>query len=313
MIRGITTSTGPGFYETSKYRCLVDSQKQTNVLYLLHCGVESCLPGYEYHTGEREGYHLHVILSGKGVLCVNGRQAPLHFGQMFITKPGEDTWYRADEEDPWTYCWMSFGGLNSLRYTDAAGFTAGVNWLNCNLEPSEFYAVVKRVLDQPELNLACDLLHVGLLAEYLSLAIQSEYKSIPTARRETEYSADMYVEYAANYINANYAAAKISDVAAYIGIHRSYLTSIFKKKKGISPQEYLMQCRMKTASSLLLDSNLSVQEISQRVGYDNSLTFSKVFKTYYGVSPKHFRQEKQGAAGDDPPAPEIKPDKEIET
>ena len=313
MTRGIPTSVGPGLYETSKYRCLVDSQKQTNVLYLLHCGVESCLPGYEFHTEGREGYHLHVILSGKGVLCVNGAQSTLHFGQMFITKPGEDTWYRADKTDPWTYCWMAYDGDNALRYTDAAGFLPGVNQLNCNIEPSQFYAVVKRVLDQPELNLACDLLHVGLLAEYLSLAIQSEYKSIQTLHRESEYSADIYVEYAVNYIRANYASVKISDVANYIGIHRSYLTSIFKKKMGISPQEYLMQCRMKTACDLLLDSNLNVQEISQRVGYDNSLTFSKVFKTYYGVSPKHFRLERQSAAEDDLPTPETTSDKESES
>lgn len=307
MINDIQISGRPGLYETSKYRCLVDSQKQTEVLYLLHCGVESCLPGYEFHTEGRTGYHLHVILSGKGVLCVNGEKSQLHFGQLFITKPGEDSWYRADENDPWTYCWMAYDGTRALRYTEAAGFTPGVNSLNCNLEPSRFFAIVKQVLDQPELNLACDLLHVGLLAEYLSVAIQSEYLSAPTARRESDYTADVYVDYAVNYINANYAVAKISDVANHIGIHRSYLTSIFKTKMGVSPQEYLMQCRMKTACKLLLESSLSVQEIGQRVGYDNSLTFSKVFKTYYSVSPKRFRQEQALTTG---PVPSIEQNKE---
>ena len=310
MTKAISPPSGPGFYETSKYRCLVDQQKRSFALYLLLCGVESCLPGYEFHTEGRGGYHLHVILSGKGLLCVNGVQTPLHFGQMFLTKPGEDSWYRADEADPWTYCWMSYDGSNAQRYSDAAGFVSGVNWLNANVEPSRFYAIVKRVLDQPELNLACDLLHFGLLAEYLSLAIQSEYLSAPTARRETDYSADVYVDYAVNYINANYAAARISDVANYIGIHRSYLTSIFKTKMGVSPQEYLMQCRMKIACSLLLESSLSVQEVGQRVGYDNSLTFSKVFKTYYGVSPKHFRQQQLAAASKDSPELKTEQDKE---
>lgn len=291
-MRGVPISTEPGIYETSKYRCLVNANMRMYALYLLLCGVESCLPGYEFHTENREGYHLHVILSGKGVLCVEGKQTALHFGQMFVTKPGEETWYRADEADPWTYCWMTYGGYRALHYTEAAGFTEGVNWLNSNVEPSHFYAVVKRVLDHPELNLASSLLHIGLLSEFLSLAIQSQYMSVPAARRETDLSADMYVDYAVNYINANYATAKISDVARYIGIHRSYLTNIFKTKMGVSPQEYLMQWRMKTASNLLLQTGLSVQEIGQRVGYDNSLTFSKVFKIYYGVSPKNYRQEK---------------------
>ena len=288
-------SPGQSFYETSKYRCLVDPQKISDELYLLLCGVETCLPGYEFHTDGRPGYHLHVILSGKGVLSVNGKQHALHFGQMFMTKPGEDSWYRADKSDPWTYCWMSYDGLNAQRYSTAAGFSPGVNCLNCNLEPSLFYAVVKRVLDKPELNLASNLLRAGLLSEFLSLAIRSEYLSVSSARREQDYSADVYVSYAVNYINANYATAKISDVANYIGVHRSYLTSIFKNKMGVSPQEYLMQCRMKTACTLLEETCLSVQEVGQRIGYDNSLTFSKVFKTYYGVSPKYYRQKKQNA------------------
>ena len=235
---------------------------------------------------------------------MEGRTTPLHFGQMFVTKPEEDIWYQADQQDPWSYCWMSYGGNNAERHTESAGFVPGVNCLPCNLEQDRFYNLVKRVLDQPNLNRASDLMRVGLLVEFLALAIESHYRSDRVHPKEPEYSADVYVEYAATYIRENFASAKISDVAAYIGIHRSYLTNIFKEKMGVSPQEYLMQCRMKQASALLLESNLSVQEVGQRVGYDNSLTFSKVFKTYYGESPKYYRQKRQKAAAPDERPPE---------
>ena len=277
-------------YETSKYQCLESFQKQSDDLFLVLCGVERCLPGYAFHSEYRAGYHLHVILSGKGELRISGRTVPLRIGQMFITKPGDDIWYQADAEDPWTYCWMAYDGNNAQRYTENAGFTEGVNWLNCNVEQERFYVLVKRILEQPDLNLASDLLRLGLLIEFLSLAIESEYNGAHTPRREAEYSTDVYVDYAVSYIHANYATAKISDVAAYIGIHRSYLTNLFKHKMGISPQEYLMLCRMREASRLLSTTNLPVQEISRRVGYDNPLTFSKIFKSYYSASPKHYRQ-----------------------
>ena len=290
--------------ETSKYRSLEFPQKQSDDLFLILCGVEQCRPGYAFHSDRRTGYHLHVILSGKGELRMEGRTTPLHFGQMFVTKPEEDIWYQADQQDPWSYCWMSYGGNNAERHTESAGFVPGVNCLPCNLEQDRFYNLVKRVLDQPNLNRASDLMRVGLLVEFLALAIESHYRSDRVHPKEPEYSADVYVEYAATYIRENFASAKISDVAAYIGIHRSYLTNIFKEKMGVSPQEYLMQCRMKQASALLLESNLSVQEVGQRVGYDNSLTFSKVFKTYYGESPKYYRQKRQKAAAPDERPPE---------
>ena len=61
--------TQTGYFETNRYRCLVYQEKQTDDLYLTLCGYEKCAPGYEFHTGQRTGYHLHVILGGKGVLC----------------------------------------------------------------------------------------------------------------------------------------------------------------------------------------------------------------------------------------------------
>ena len=283
-------------YETSKYRCLEFPQKQSDDLFLILCGVEQCLPGYAFHSNHRPGYHLHVILSGKGELRMDGITTPLHFGQMFITKPEEDIWYQADSQDPWSYCWMAYGGNIAQRHTESAGFVPGVNWLPCSIEQDRFYELVKRVLDQPNLNRASDLLRLGLLVEYLALAIESNYRIEEVPRKESEYSADVYVEYAATYIRENFASAKISDVAAYIGIHRSYLTNIFKEKMGFSPQEYLMQCRMKQASALLLETDLAVQEVGLRVGYDNALTFSKIFKAYYNASPKHYRQSKQAQA-----------------
>ena len=102
-------------------------------------------------------------------------------------------------------------------------------------------------------------------------------------------------KYAADFIRENYATAKISAVAGYIGIHRSYLTSIFKEKMGISPQEYLIQCKLQQAIALLIETNNPIQEIARKVGYDNPLTFSKTFKNFYGVSPKLYRQQHREA------------------
>ncbi|MBQ9329352.1 MAG: AraC family ligand binding domain-containing protein, partial [Solobacterium sp.] len=232
------------YYETSEYRCLVHQEKQTNDLFLLLCGAQRCIPGYEFHTNGRSGYHLHVILDGRGILCVNGKESVLKKGQLFITKPEEDTWYRADEHEPWSYCWMTFDGDLAERYCHQAGFEDQVNALPCNVNLSEFYLLVKKILDRPEMAVSNELLRLGVLLEFLALAIESNDKATSGTQKTRELSADAYVEYAVTYILGNYATAKISDLARYIGINRSYLTHLFKEKKGVSPQEYLMQCRI---------------------------------------------------------------------
>ena len=213
------------------------SQKQLEELMLITCGVESCVPGYEYDAGDREGFHLHIILSGKGILSVNRKITHLHFGQMFVTKPGEETWYRADREDPWSYCWMAYDGTEARHYTEAAGFTGGVNWLNCRIDVTRFYTLVQNTLEySSNLSLSGDLHRLAKLMEFLALSIESANRDNKVSQRKPEYNSSVYVEYAVNYLHANYPSAKINDVALQIGINRSYLTSIFRKQMGISPQ-----------------------------------------------------------------------------
>ena len=278
-----------GLFIDKACSCFIPKQRQSDDIYLTSCGAEHCRPGYRFATEGRPGYHLHVILSGRGTLCVKGNRQELHFGQLFITKPGEACWYQADESDPWYYCWMSFDGKNAGYYCESAGFRDGVNWQECCVESEKFYACISQILSLPEMTLANDLKRHGALMIFLSLAIESNYRSEQVIRHSSEYASDDYVEYALGYLRYNYANAKISEIARNIGIHRSHLTNIFRSKVGVSPQEYLMQCRMRESERLLIHTAMPVQEISKQVGYDNPLTFSKIFKNEYGVSPRNYR------------------------
>ena len=101
-----------------------------------------------------------------------------------------------------------------------------------------------------------------------------------------------------DYLDQNYAHVKTADVSAYLGINRTYLSAIFRKKMYMSPQEYLIQLRM-DKSRQLLQKNWPVYMIAQSVGYDDQLAFSRMFKKKFGVSPENFRkasrrQEEQG-------------------
>ena len=290
-IRQLEESAETKFYETSRYRCLVYREKQTDDIYMTLCGIEQCVSGYRFITGDRPAYHLHTILSGKGTLCVEGQETELKEGQMFLTKPGEEAWYRADDKEPWQYCWIAFDGNLAEKYVMNAGFGKGINYRNCQLNYQRYANLVKKILDKPEMTLANDIHRLAVLLEYIAYAVEDYQSSVQGERRgKTDYT-DSYVEYALNYIRENFATAKVSDVAHNIGIHRSYLTSIFRKKLGISPQEYMMRVKLERARLLLLNSNAPVQEVSQMVGYENPLTFSKCFKNRYGMSPRAFRIE----------------------
>ncbi len=91
------------------------------------------------------------------------------------------------------------------------------------------------------------------------------------------------------YIQRHYSLIRVNDIASYLGISRYYLAHIFKEKLHVSPQEYLLNYRLERSAMLLRTTGLSIQEISEKAGYENPLTFSKIFKNAYGLSPKNYR------------------------
>lgn len=51
------------------------------------------------------------------------------------------------------------------------------------------------------------------------------------------------------------------------------------------PQKYLLKVRMERARELLLTGDMTVAETADSVGYTSPLTFSQMYKKYYGISP----------------------------
>lgn len=94
-----------------------------------------------------------------------------------------------------------------------------------------------------------------------------------------------------NFIHYNYRTIEVKDVVNFIGFSRGYLSTAFRKTKGMSVQEYLLRVRMQKAKELIKATDLQIQEIGKRVGYDDQLNFSRIFRKYEGVSPSEFRRE----------------------
>ncbi len=82
------------------------------------------------------------------------------------------------------------------------------------------------------------------------------------------------------------------DVAQKMNLSTSSLERLFRKNCGMSPKEYSIDLKMKTAAALLKNSSLNIKEISRQVGYPNPVKFSVEFKRFSGLSPLDFRKRK---------------------
>jgi AraC-like DNA-binding protein len=82
----------------------------------------------------------------------------------------------------------------------------------------------------------------------------------------------------------------VDDMARTAMFSKFHFSRFFQRATGVSPGRFLSAMRMHAAKQLLVDTSLTVTEISQRVGYTSVGTFSSRFTHSVGVSPTTYRQ-----------------------
>lgn len=111
-------------------------------------------------------------------------------------------------------------------------------------------------------------------------------------KKSSQFENAKMINQVKQYIDLHYSDKfTTEDLADAIPISRSYLAVLFKQNTGQTVWSYLVEVRMKNAKLLLLDQKLKIYEIAHQLGYENSEHFSKLFKEYYGVTPKDYRRK----------------------
>lgn len=98
-----------------------------------------------------------------------------------------------------------------------------------------------------------------------------------------------------NYINHNYVSnITLENIAPLFGYNSSYLGKIFSKKMGENFNSYVDHIRIERSKELLLNEDMKVYTIAEKVGYRNVDYFHIKFKKYVGQSPAEFRKKNKG-------------------
>lgn len=97
----------------------------------------------------------------------------------------------------------------------------------------------------------------------------------------------------AKYIIDNYSDQNLTarSVAEHFDISVSWMSNLFKKELNMGFLDCLHKCRIEKAKSLILNTDYTISKISEMVGYTNSITMSRAFKRYEGVTPNWYRAQ----------------------
>lgn len=269
---------------------LQDKKPPFQDLYLCFCGRSICQPDHSIGPAAHPNYVLHYILEGKGEYRINNHIYSLSAGQGFLMKPNIMSSYKADHTTPWKYLWIGFDGSYAKELLSQIGLSSRTLTFSANCG-DKLLEVINRMLE-------CDAdgisYHLYLQTQlYVFFYHLSQVLSVESNKLHTGQQ-NYYIRMAEEFVEKYYAQnIHVQDIADYVGICRSHLTTLFQDNLQMSPSEYITHFRLTRAHEQLAISNFSIGKIAEICGYQDSLVFSRAFKKMTGMTPTQYRRIRQ--------------------
>ncbi|RGX01582.1 AraC family transcriptional regulator [Paraclostridium sordellii] len=258
--------------------------KISSELYIFECGFEHCEPRDPYQYEQIDYYLIHYILEGEGLFFIKDQVHNLKAGDGFVIPPNTDNNYYPSTKNPWVYRWIGINGSKAKELLTLCGFFNNDNYIFKYDKDDQLDKLFESIYKNCDSNYHFKAL--GYLYQTLSLLMNEH--SISSLQEDS--SSQSYISNALEFIDKNFNKnISVSDISDYLNIDRSHFYKIFKLHMMNTPQQYLIEYKLKKACDLLRKSSYSVSEISNLVGFSSQSHFSKTFKKNLNLTPLEYK------------------------
>ena len=235
------------------------------------------------HAHEQFQYELHYFIGGEGSFTNGDARYTIRPGQLFLSHPDQIHEIHPDG-DSFTYYALLFDAAEDEILREGLGSFEERRGFPCDLGVKEraFFESMKNEFSLPDRFVKEAASH-RLAAFLLDLISGTE-----PAERRRRY--DVHVERAIGLFQEYvFERRTLREIAAELEITEAHLIRLFNRTMGTTPMHYFQTVKMEAATSLLLNTTMSIKEISWKLGFASQYHFSRRFKTFSGASPTEYR------------------------
>ena len=234
----------------------------------------------------RNDWQLLYVHKGAIRLKEDGKNKILEAGHFIIYKPLQPQFYTFMSDPESEIYWLHFNGVFCEQILKELNLLVFYGAIIPNPRITNLWKEIIDQLKNAEINYKsiCNYKFLEILTT-LSTEFNSHTEKKENARLEKIKPAITAIK---KNFNEKYT---LDDLAALCFISKFTLIKIFSQTMGASPIAYLNSIRLKNALYFLTETTYTIDEISQRIGFDNSFYFSRLFKKKYGISPTEYRKK----------------------
>lgn len=227
---------------------------------------------------------------GKGEITIKNKRTIITPNNFFIIPKNTKHEYRADENDPWSIYWVHFKGSFGKEIYNRYSKTDRSNYINIPFS--------KSIIDQ--FNKIFDLLNNNYLLNnfeyanllslnFISSFVYNEFNSIGTTH-QNDNLVDSVKDFLMNNLDKSFT---LEEIASKFNYSKSYLHTKFKLETGYPILVFFKLKKVQKACEYLSYTDLSIKQISYKIGFDDPLYFSRTFKNFMGKSPRNYKQHQR--------------------
>lgn len=222
------------------------------------------------------------VISSKGYLEIDGVKHELNAGDVYCIEPGYDHAYYADEKEPFEKIWINFFSDVFVDVFRAYGISG--KFVFKNVHCLHLFEQIKQIAETSNYsNNVCYPISALLFQIVCLLAANSEQNAVSELADATKHLLD----------DALFSNISIEDIAKQLHVSKIQIMRKFAEAyNGETPYNYLLTGKIEIAKHFLLNTDMLITEISDKLAFNEPQYFSRIFKKKTGLSPNQFRKKR---------------------
>ena len=255
--------------------------------------IASAKYGGDWHSVPHTHNHVELfyIIGGKGQFLINDQLYPVNTNHLVIINPNVIHTEVSLNAQPLEYIVLGVDGIE----LSISGTSNGQFCILDHFESLDMASCLRNILrememKQPGYEDVCQAFMEILIIRLMrstGLSLPSETSAVSTNRQCAAVR---------RYIDLHFKEALTLEQLAEEGhMNKFYLSHAFKREYGVSPINYMISRRIEESKYLLAETDLSMSQIAQLLGFSSLSYFSQVFHRTQSISPKEYRQRQKSA------------------
>ncbi len=257
----------------------MNTQYHDDAVTFLLAGVTYPNAGYAITRACSECCVMEYVRAGRGYIVEGNRRYTVGPGDFYMLPQGYTHIYGADPDEPYEKIWVNASGPLLSHLQKAYGLSRPVEILHAPVERRMEHLHRVLLAAQP----------VSRRHEWGALALHALFLELNRSRcaGQTVSTAEAVRQALDERL---YQRVRLDELAASLYLSRTHMIRLFRQAYHITPYQYLLKGKLRLARSLLVDTRLSIREISSQLAFTDESYFSKVFRAETGYAPAEYRR-----------------------